>query len=300
MSNQPRDINISAEASKKLLQSGNGRAALLYIFILTCGRDDVTHASKSLGWTVEETAAAHAVLVSLGLAAPSPIPPENDTLPEYSSEDILLSASGDPAFSSLIEYTRIRLNKLLTQSDLSRLLGIYDHLGLPASVIMLLESYCVERAHRREGEGARVGMWQIEREAYYWKRSGITTESAAEDYIRRRAAIDGRLMEIFRLLQIKNRAPSKTEEGYLLRWAGYGMTDEVIYAAYDRTVINTGSLKWSYMDSILRRWHEKGIMSVEDIEKLDSPAQKGSPQQPHPSSNAAERLRRRRSEASNN
>lgn len=46
---------------------------------------------------------------------------------------------------------------------------------------------------------------------------------------------------------------------------------ESIALAYDRTVTNTGSLKWNYMDSIIRSWHEKGLHSPEEIELRDAP-----------------------------
>ena len=38
---------------------------------------------------------------------------------------------------------------------------------------------------------------------------------------------------------------------------------------YDRTVTNTGALKWSYMNKIMQSWHENGLHSAAEIESGD-------------------------------
>ena len=35
--------------------------------------------------------------------------------------------------------------------------------------------------------------------------------------------------------------------------------------AYERTCINTGTLKWPYMNSILQRWHQQGLHTGDQI-----------------------------------
>jgi DNA replication protein DnaD len=49
-----------------------------------------------------------------------------------------------------------------------------------------------------------------------------------------------------------------------------GFDIDVILLAFDRTVTNTGGLKWSYMNKILSNWKEKGLSSVAEIEGKDS------------------------------
>jgi hypothetical protein len=39
--------------------------------------------------------------------------------------------------------------------------------------------------------------------------------------------------------------------------------------AYERTCINTGALKWPYMNSILTRWHEAGLHTADQIQSGD-------------------------------
>jgi DnaD/phage-associated family protein len=302
-----KDVSLSGEDVEKLIRSGNGRACMYYLCLLSTGRDSVAAIAGMLGWSREEALAARTALEALGFCPPlSNEPPESDSLPIYTTAEINDVMDGDPVFKSLVEYTGRRLNKILTPTDLRILLGLYNHLGMPAGVLMLLISYTVERVRKKRGETARVGMSHIEREGYHWHRHGIVTELAAEEYIRKKNDEDRSIASLARLLNIRDRAPTPTEEKYLSKWVSFGMDDEVIYSAYDKTVVNTGSLRWSYMNSILEDWHLKGIKKVSDISGKDRPVSrrpspyggKGDPAGPPGNQaspeNAAERLKRLR------
>ena len=52
-----------------------------------------------------------------------------------------------------------------------------------------------------------------------------------------------------------------------------GFTDEVIKLAYEKTCLNTGGLKWAYMNSILKSWNEKNLRTPQDIATGDSAPQ---------------------------
>ena len=48
-----------------------------------------------------------------------------------------------------------------------------------------------------------------------------------------------------------------------------GFTLDAIELAYDRTVTNTGALKWGYMNKILQTWHEKKLHTPAEIDAND-------------------------------
>ena len=48
-----------------------------------------------------------------------------------------------------------------------------------------------------------------------------------------------------------------------------GFEEDALAIGYDRTVTNTGALKWSYMNKIMQSWHEKGLHSAAEIESGD-------------------------------
>lgn len=293
------DVRLATADIEKLMSSGNARACMFHVCSLSSGQTSVPVIAKLLGWTQEETFAARTALEAMGLFSPKIItPPESDSLPTYTAGEIASYLDEDDAFKSLVDYTKIRLGKLLTTPDVNILLGLYSHLAMPAGVLMLLISHCVERTKKKNGESARVSMRYIEREGFFWYRNGIVTEIGADEYIRKKNDEAERIQSIARLLQIRNRTPSPTEEKYLKVWAEYGMDNTLIYEAYDKTVINTGALTWKYMNKILADWDSKNIRTLADLEKTGSTskhpggsqdASAGSP------SNAAERLKRMRS-----
>lgn len=68
------------------------------------------------------------------------------------------------------------------------------------------------------------------------------------------------------------RVLTPTERRYMLSWFEMGFDNESILIAYDRTVINTGALKWGYMNKIMLSWHEKGIHTAAEVAERDSRA----------------------------
>ena len=52
-------------------------------------------------------------------------------------------------------------------------------------------------------------------------------------------------------------------------------SEELLALAYDRTLTNTGSLKWSYMNGILKSWHEKGLHTEAEVRDRDTRKAKG-------------------------
>ena len=65
-----------------------------------------------------------------------------------------------------------------------------------------------------------------------------------------------------------------SEEKYLLAWQEMGFPPETVALAYDKTVLKCHELKWPYCNGILKRWHEAGLHTVEEVESGDRPAKK--------------------------
>ena len=72
-----------------------------------------------------------------------------------------------------------------------------------------------------------------------------------------------------RALQLGDRPPAAGEEKYLLQWLEWGFSPEAAALAYDKTILKCHEFKWSYCNGILRRWHEAGLHTVEEIEAGD-------------------------------
>ena len=59
------------------------------------------------------------------------------------------------------------------------------------------------------------------------------------------------------------------EQTYIHSWLGWGFDPETIQSAYEKTLVNKGSLVWPYMNGILLKWHEKGLHRLEQIQSAD-------------------------------
>ena len=115
-------------------------------------------------------------------------------------------------------------------------------------------------------------MKQIEKEGYAWARMGIDTQAAADAYLRTYAQRQGVLPQYMKALQLGDRPPAPSEEKYILAWQEMGFAPEAVALAADKTILKCHELKWPYCNGILKRWHEAGLHTPEEIQSGDRPA----------------------------
>lgn len=268
-------LTVTAKAARRLLEAGNGDAALLYLALL---RHRGTVLPRSLAgelrWDRLRVEAAEQTLRELELVAPqgadAPTAPAEER-PVYQQADVAEQLEGNAEFRQLTGQVERKLGKKLTSADIGVLLGLYDFLGLPADVVYLLVCHCAERVERRLGPGRRPGMKQIEKEGYTWARKGIDTQAAAAEYLKNYARCQGAMSAYMRVLQLGERDPAPSEEKYLAAWQEMGFLPEAVALAYDKTMLKCHELKWAYCNGILKRWHEAGLHTPEEIRTGDRP-----------------------------
>jgi len=303
----PETVTLSAQTVDALIRSGDGDAALLYLYMLKAnGQYSQEGASAATGIPPGRVDEAARILLKLGLLADEPGRPaaspvgaaDADTadagavaadaadaadaragrvaaaarevqVRAYTVEEITAAASANRDFSSLIDETNSSLGKFLSPDELVRLYGIYDDLGLPVEVILQLVTHCINETSSR-GSGRKPSMRYIEKAAYTWEREGINSLERAEEYLKSLEARKTLRGEIKRALQITNRELSPSEQRYVDSWIELGYGADAVAVAYDRTVLKTGDRSWRYMDSIIKNWHKKGLFTVQAIEEQDT------------------------------
>ncbi len=279
---EDESVTLTAQTVKRLLERGDGDAALLYLALLRRhGAVQPRSLAGELRWERSRIEAAEAVLRELGLVAPAAesLPPEPaDERPEYRQAEIAERLEKSGEFRLLTAEVERKLGKKLATPDIGILLGLIDYLGLPADVIYLLVCHCAERVRRRFGEGRRPGMKQIEREGYAWARMGIDTQAAAAEYLKRYAQRQEALPQYMRVLQLGDRPPAASEEKYLAAWQDMGFPPETVAIAYDKTVFKCHELRWAYLNGILKRWHEAGLHTPAEVESGDRPRKAKEPE----------------------
>ena len=268
-------LSLATGAADRLIAAGSGDAALLYLYLLkTGGTYDSAQAARALRWEPARADAALSLLNGMALAADKPPAPPPKTLPdppEYSSADINRELENkNSAFPALVQEVQKRLGKVLSTNDLKSLYAIYDFSGLPPEVILLAVSWTVEEYQRKYGAGRMPRMPQIQREAFRWKERGVDTAEGAEAHLKRLTLLRERSTQVLALLDIRDRPPVAKEKEYIQSWIDMGLSDELIRQAYEKTVMQTQKLSWSYMNSILTDWHNKGIRTTQEIAAKDS------------------------------
>ena len=264
---------LSAADADKLLASADGTAALLYLHILRSGGFSAREAARVLRRSDADIALAADTLRRLGLTERPPAPLPNRELPELTVRDLRDVAEKDGAFQGLVSEAETALGRVLSENDLRILFGMYDHLGLPADVIMLLLHHCIEEYQERSGPGRMPTMRYIEKVGWHWAEQEILNLDAAEEHLKARRARREAAEQVKAALQIRGRELTPTERKYIEGWLALGFGPEALAIAYDRTVSRTGKLAWKYMDSIVRSWSDKQLLTPEEIEEKD-PAQR--------------------------
>ena len=265
------EVTISRDHVRKLLAAGSPDAAMVYLFV-SCG-NRMEEAEQALKMGAGRISCAVATLRQLGLwEEPKKIVIPTGERPNYTENDVFEAMDQDFDFRILYGEVQRLLGKSLNTEELKILLGFTRYLGFTPDVISVLVNYCRDR-QRQKGINRAPSLRMIEKEAYAWAEKGIDSLEEAAAYIQNQNQYNTRMAHIKHLLQIRGRRLTAAEERYAYQWSEMGFDDETILMAYERTCINTGGLKWPYMNSILKRWHEAGLHTAEQVRAGDSKAQ---------------------------
>ena len=286
---------IPPKALQRLLDRGDGDAALLYLALL---RHRGTLSPRALTcemrWEAERMDAAETVLGELGLVASDSAAPEEPQPQDFRQDELAFQLENNAEFTQLLAQVESRLGKRLSPGDLSKLLGLMNELDLPSDVIYTLVNYCVERYAARHGAGQRPKMSSIASEGARWYRMGITTQAAAAEYLKRLARQQAHYAEYMRALELGDRLPVRPEEKYLSAWHKMGFPPETVALAYEKTVLNCREFKWDYCNEILKRWDTEGLHTPAEVEKDDRHEAKKSGKRRHEVGKYARKLKEKR------
>lgn len=260
------EISIEQLDMRKLLGAASGDAALLYLYLRS--GNDPEGAAQALNLNTSRLACATATLRQLGLWQQEQRVVIAGERPSYTEKDVLSAVDTDKDFRSLYGEIQRLLGRNLNTEELKIILGFIRYLGLAPEVICLLVCYCKERARKR-GSLRNPSLRTIEKEAYAWAERGIDTMEEAAAFIQNQNLRDSKLGRIMETLHIRGRNLTPGEEKYARQWLEMGFDTDAIAIAYDRTCLNTGNMNWAYMNRILTRWYEAGLMTAQQIESGD-------------------------------
>lgn len=269
------ELHIPEQDARRLLAAANGDAALLYLHLHTGGTE--ADAAQTLRMSQRQLDFAAATLRQMGLypeQQPRHLMPSE--APVYTEADLTREYTSNPEFTSMVGDAQRRMGRVLSTEELKILLCIYRYLGLSVDVISILINYCIEKSRAR-GTSRLPSLRMIEKEAYRWADMGIDTMEEAAVYMQNQLQLQSRVGMIQRTLQLNDRRLTQGEEKLVRTWLEWGFGQDEIRLAYEKTCMNTGALKWPYLNSILKSWHEQGFTSLRQIESGDHAPAKAQP-----------------------
>lgn len=282
MTERKSDNLIPVSAAEKLIRSHDADSTLFYLWQCLRQSSDRELAAGELCMTRVQIDNAAEKLSRMGFGserrttAPEStstvsggVPTPADDPPDYSAEEIVQTLDSDKSFRVLRDRLQEITGKTLSRSELSSLLGIYRHLGLPAEVVYVLFQYCSDISHSMYGNSRTPTVRYIEKTAYSWANAGIFSAEEAEAYAEKHKALLTEMGKIKQTLEIYDRKLTTNEQGFIASWIEMGYHEEAIRMAYERMIDNIGKLSMPYMNKIILRWNEDGLYTPEQIEQKD-------------------------------
>lgn len=258
---------LRSDVVDRLLSCGDGDGALLYLYIVRHGvPDDESAVLRALNFSQSRLERAAFTLGNLKISSNAvqnrqngaPRPP----VPRYTVSELRTRRTDDRRFESVCQTAESVLGRTLTEGQLRTLYTAYDHLGLPADVIIDMLVWL----KREKGVPSRK---DIEGTAYLWADMGIYTAEASSAFLSRLESRKPVMEEMLRALDMAGRDPSPNEYRYLERFINQGFTPEAVELGKERLYGRLTRFSWQYLRGILDNWHERGAHTVEEITAIE-------------------------------
>lgn len=161
--------------------------------------------------------------------------------------------------SQALYVTQRYLGRTLTSTETTSVLYFYDVLKFPTDLIEYLVEYCVSRNKK--------SIRYIETVALAWAKQGIHTVSDAKQIS---SFYNKNCFAVMKAFGLSNRNPADSELALIRKWThNMGFSLDIVLEACKRTIQTIHQPSFEYADSILSRWHEKGVKHLTDIQRLD-------------------------------
>ncbi|MCF2681877.1 DnaD domain protein [Faecalicatena contorta] len=162
-------------------------------------------------------------------------------------------------FKELLFVAEQYLGKTLCATDIDMITYFFDELHMSTELIEYLIEYCVENGHK--------SMHYIRKVALSWHEQNIKTVDVAKSTT---VLYNKNYYSILHAYGIKGRGPAASEIAYIRKWTDeYHFSQEIILEACDRTMNMIHQPSFDYTDSILKKWFDKNVHTLKDIEVLD-------------------------------
>jgi DnaD/phage-associated family protein len=232
-----------------------------------CDADD-TMLCEQLGCTAEELSETVSSLREKGLVEGAKKLAPSASNKNLTGKEIAGAIESDNSLKQLIEECEAICGKVFTSTDISKIVSLNTTLGLDSETILLLFYYHFEKL---DAVGKKLTVSYVEKSAYSLYNQEIRTLDALQSYIKENEKRNSNKYKLSRMFGIGDRSFTKKEEKFFDKWlVEWEMPFELVEAAFEIAVDNTGKAGLEYMSKILSDWHDSGIRTVEQAEKANA------------------------------
>ena len=184
---------------------------------------------------------------------------EINKTPQFTPKEIAATVRGNSQADLLFKYCEKMFGRPLKRNEQNTLMIILEDVCMSAEVAMVMIEYCFS--------AEKISPAYMRTLAVNWAELGINTIEKAEARVIELKSLRSTEAK-FRKLFGMTSAFSKAQSEMLATWVDkYCFSDEMIDAAYQITLDNTGKLSFPYMNKLLANWHDKGYTKPEQVQK---------------------------------
>ena len=249
------------------------------------GRFDVTQCAAATGLSVADCRDAMLFWVETGVvqktgeeppstepavvstpqppSRPAPQKPVRPTFPE-----VVTRQKNSAEFDYLLKTAEQRLGRTITPGEMESFLYIYDTVGLPVEVILMILVYAVENGKVKARSGLRT---YLEKVALSWAEQGIVTVALAEEELcrqERRHAVRDHIQALFSLTRPLTLLQVEAAQQWVDEWH---FSDEMLLVALAKCREKTGNFNVNYISRVLESWLADGISTPEQAAAAATP-----------------------------
>lgn len=177
-------------------------------------------------------------------------------------EDVIMRGMEDEKVRLLLREAQLKFGRNLKNNESRLLVSLYDDYGMDVSVILLL-------LHHVAAEN-KATLTNIKTTAVKWLKAGVESVSDGEKVIAQEAKGKLAFSVVRRAFGIEQRMPSSKEAELSNLWVNeWGLSAEMLKAAYDACIDSKAKISFPYIAKILEKWHSAGYKTVDDVKNAE-------------------------------
>ncbi len=179
-----------------------------------------------------------------------------------SRSDVLKRSMEDSRIQFLILEAQKKFARNLKENETATLVWLYDDQGMDISLIALVLQYAAIKG--------KMNIRFIESLCLELLDKGIDNITDADEELHKKDLGEKAWLVVSSAFGLEKRKPSQKELDASVLWVDtWGITTEMLVAAYDECVNQKSKFSFAYVSKIIENWHNEGCKKPEDIKKKE-------------------------------